>query len=179
MSEFNHGKQTGLNITGNRSNPTSGEYNELIIDRIERQKRNEAKTEENNSKYGSGKYTDQGIIARIYGEYLVDISTLSKSDRTSFEYGYYDAADRQLKVLIRDKKVSDFIKASLDRKTKFQNDEEIGLYIKEVLYQIGYRDSYDKNIEIEKVSEIIKSNNDYFEGYMTGIEEQKISKGRQ
>lgn len=178
MSKTANGKSTGEDRSFNRDYLTSEQYNEMIVDRIVSKHRNEEKIEAKNSKYGSMKYTDEGIIARIYGEYLVDISTLSKPDKISFEYGYYEAANRQLELLIKDKNVSDFIRSSLYRKTKFKKEEEFGLSVKELLYQIGYRDSYDTNPRIEQASEIIKSNNDYFEGYMTGTEEQKLGKGR-
>ena len=73
-------------------------------------------------------------------------------------------------------KYTDFIKKAIKEKTKLKEDESINLNLKQLLFDIGYRDSYDENLYLEKLSDKIKNNEDYFEGYMTGIEEQKGKK---
>ena len=137
------------------------------------------KAEELREKRGNGKYINEGIIARLFGEYLVDISEnskLSKDDITSFVYGYYSIANRQIATMCQTGQFTDFIKKAIKEKTKLKKDGDMGLYIKKILFDIGYRDSYDENLYLEKLSDKIKNNEHYFEGYMTGIEEQKGKK---
>lgn len=147
-----------------------------ICSSVERQ---EERYREQLDKRGNGKYVNEGIMARILGEYLVDISEnskLSKDDMTSFVYGYYSIANRQIYAMCQTGQFTDFIKKAIKEKTKLKEDEDMGLYIKKILFDIGYRDSYDENLYLEKLSDKIKNNEHYFEGYMTGIEEQKGKK---
>ena len=143
------------------------------------EKQREERCKELLEKRGNRKYTNEGIIARLFGEYLVDISEnskLSKDDMTSFVYGYYSIANRQIYAMCQTGQFTDFIKKAIKEKTKLKEDESINLNLKQLLFDIGYRDSYDENLYLEKLSDKIKNNEHYFEGYMTGIEEQKGKK---
>lgn len=152
----------------------------LVIDNIYlSEKQREERCKELLEKRGNGKYINEGIIARVFGEYLVDISEnsdLSKDDITSFVYGYYSIANRQIYAMCEIGQFTDFIKKAIKEKTKLKKDGDMGLYIKKILFDIGYRDSYDENLYLEKLYDKIKNNEHYFEGYMTGIEEQKGKK---
>lgn len=151
----------------------------IIDDICSSAERQEERYREQLDKRGNGKYVNEGIMARILGEYLVDISEnskLSKDDMTSFVYGYYSIANRQIYAMCQTGQFTDFIKKAIKEKTKLKKDGDMGLYIKKILFDIGYRDSYDENLYLEKLSDKIKNNEHYFEGYMTGIEEQKGKK---
>ena len=126
-------------------------------------------------KYGNNKYTKEGIIARIFGEYLLDLSSdkLTKKDLQSFIYGYYEASNRQISLMCTNNIISETIQRAVEELTTSKREEIMSFSIDELLFDIGYRDSKDSTIKKEELNESIRSNQYYSEGYLTGQNEQK------
>lgn len=132
---------------------------------------------ENKEKYGNNKYVKEGMMARIFGEYLLDISLdkLSKADLQSFKYGYYEASNRQISLMCSNNIITDFVQKSIEKLTAAKKEELENLSIDQLLFDIGYHDAKDSNINIDDIDQIIKNNSNYTEGYITGVEETKKS----
>lgn len=142
---------------------------------VSSEKNNEERAKQNKEKYGNNKYSKEGMMARIFGEYLLDVSLdkLTKNDLQSFMYGYYEASNRQISLMCSNNIITDFIKKSIEKLTTAKKEELENLSIDQLLFNIGYRDAKDSNINIDDIDQIIKNNPNYSEGYMTGYEEIK------
>lgn len=139
------------------------------------EKNNKERAIQNAEKYGNSKCTNEGMMARIFGEYLLDISLdkLSKKGLQSFLYGYREAANRQISIMCKDNKISEFILTAARETTKITEEDIEKLSIEKILFNIGYRDAKDKYIDTKDLNENIKNNVYYSEGYLTAIQETK------
>lgn len=149
----------------------------------EEQKRIEEKIkrqQENDEKYGNSKYIYEGMVARIFGENLLDISSteLTKKDLQSFKYGYYEASDRQISLMCSDNKISDFVEKATIKLTHATKEEIANISVKDLLFAIGNRDAKDENVDISKMEECVRKNENYSEGYIAGKEEMNFQKGK-
>lgn len=129
---------------------------------------------------GNNKYIREGMIARIFGEYLIDLSSerLTKNDIQSFIYGYYDTANRQISLMCSEHKLTEHLVKASEALLNANKEKLEDLSVEELLFSIGYRDSKDSQINVNDFEEVIKQNKNYSEGYMSGIEELNSQKGK-
>lgn len=149
--------------SGNRNNPTRKAILYAKTEIIERESRQEKKIKELIETMGNKKYIDDGILARVLGINTVNVSELtSKDDIVSYNYGYY----RTSNTLIIPGLCEGYIPSrvyDILKKKRIQLDRE--LYPEELLKEIGTRDSYDENINIEDLPEHLQTNATYMSGY--------------
>lgn len=118
--------------------------------------------------HGNGKYTEDGILGRVFGINTIPAETeLSKYDLISYNYGYTEIANTIMSILCEGKipeRLTIAIARSIERKTI--DKSLVGeLYPEDLLSDIGRRDSKDENINIEELPQIVKNNSDYLRGY--------------
>lgn len=148
------------------------------VDKFFADKNRTEKAKENYEKRGNGKYSEAGILARLFDIYSMDLSIKdieSKANVTSFMYGYYEAANLQLKLIsngIIPERVHKVLEAS---KAELHFD----LTPDNILYDVGKRDALDEHIILTKLPDEVQSNKFYLEGYKESlIKLQERKKGR-
>lgn len=136
--------------------------------------------QEKQATMGNNKYIREGMIARIFGEYLIDLSSkkYTKNDIQSFIYGYYDTANRQISLMCSEHKLTEHLVKASEALLNANKETLEDLSVEELLFSIGYRDSKDSQINVNDFEEVIKQNKNYSEGYMSGIEELNNKKGK-
>lgn len=118
---------------------------------------------------GNGKYTEDGILGRVFGINTIPAETeLNKYDMISYNYGYYDASNVRIIPILCEGKIPErlnrAIARAIDKKTI--DKSLVGeLYPEELLSDIGRRDAEDGNINIEHLPQIVQTNRDYLRGY--------------
>lgn len=130
--------------------------------RIITKKEQEDRIESRKKLHGNGKYTDIGIIARIFNYYLIEPEILTKEDDIiSFYDGYINYANIQLLVMSLEHKVSEKVIGCLE-KYKLDLGEKT---IEEILYEVGSRDAIDEKIDYNNLPAKLKINEEYIKGY--------------
>ena len=123
---------------------------------------NKRRKEEKRKIHGNGKYTDIGMIARIFNYYLVEPEILTKEDDIiSFYDGYINYANIQLLVMSLENEISEKVIGCLE-KYKLDLGEKT---TEEILYEVGSRDAIDERIDYSNLPEKLKNNKEYIKGY--------------
>ena len=140
-----------------------GHYTERMIqaDNTFNQRR---QTSEN---YGNGRYTNDGTRDRILGKPPVIDNCWLNADKQGYLYGYYNRGNKALKIMATTGDYDGVTPESL--KSTNNNSNEYWKHI-------GIND-VASGVEIEKLPEVIRSNEDYKRGLEIGKLAQKVIKG--
>lgn len=141
--------------------PERKEASLAIFGSIESKAREKANAMKKEMTLGSKKYIEEGILFRILGINILDMSKLNNRDIISYNFGYYEASNILLHILcqgIIPERLSKIIK-----RKKISLDRE--LYPEELLQEIGSRDREDNNIDINNMPELVKNDANYLKGY--------------
>lgn len=119
--------------------------------------REEKKKKENYEKYGQGRFTSEGTIARLKGiPFKMPESLKYEGDKISYHYGYYERGTRLLAILIENKEVkTGNVRIS---------PEEFAF----VLRKIAINDGMNPEIEFTTLPETVRYNDIYATGFMEG-----------
>ena len=134
----------------------------------EAEKRREKLARKNRDKYGSNKDRDQGIDDRINGRQYDDTKYITKDDKQSYRYGYYDAGNMAIFILISSGKYEGRIAKIIP-----EDMEDL----EEKIAKIAENDGMNPEIEFEKLLKAIKDNQTYCEYYNASyLNRNKISR---
>lgn len=169
-------KKNSVNIENSNKkikNQTRQYVGSVIMGQTEAMRKREAKEAAYKEKYGSGRYIEEGILARITEEYLVIPEELSELDFRSFMFGYIDSSNEILKRACfniencRDKKIPDKLMDIIHRKS--QKYKDLRMASEELLYNIGLQDANNKLIAEESLPDKLKENKFYQQGREDGL----------
>ena len=149
----------------------------VILSINEAEEKNKAKADAYKAKYGSGRYIEEGILARITLEYLVNPEELNDLDLRSFMHGYIDSSNDLLQRACfniencANKKTPDKLMDIIKRKSKLYKDLKIAS--EELLYNVGLQDAINELIDEELLPEKIKNNSFYQQGREDGLRKHR------
>ncbi len=96
-------------------------------------------------KRGNGKYIKDGTKDRIFGIPYDDSKCLSKQDKQSYKYGYYDRGNLAISILLSSGKYDIIIPENLE----------------DFISKIAENDGRNSNILFDELPENVKNNSNY------------------
>ena len=127
------------------------------IDAANAEKHREESARENRRKYGSGKYREVGVDDRMNGRIYDDSGYDSQDDRQSYYYGYYEAGNMALSILVNIGKY-DGNKTKIFPKGQEELEERIKL--------IAENDGMNPEINFEKLPQAVRESKTYSNYYV-------------
>ena len=175
MAEYIKGPHTGEHGKGlGKTQRTTRQYvGSVIISQNEAIRKRIKKEIEYKEIYGSGRYIEEGTLARITEEYLVNPEDLNELDFRSFMYGYIDSANDLLKRACfniescSNKKTPDKLMDII--KSKSKKYKNLRMASEELLYNVGLQDANNKLISEEDLPDKVKENPFYQQGREDGL----------
>lgn len=163
---------------------TRKEVSHLEASKVATDKHHAEIAKSNFAKYGTGKLTSEGTVARLSGISYPNLDNITDGDRQSFYYGYYDRGNTNIKILIETGSTSIPLLTDNIMKVYQEINRIFGLNKKEMPYEelddetkyneilrvIGFNDGRNKEIDFEKLSEVIRNCIPYKEGFELGRE---------
>lgn len=133
-------------------------------------------------KYGTGKLTPEGTIARLSGVPYPDLNKVNEGNAKSFYYGYYERGNTNIRILIETGQTSIPILTDNIMKVYQEINKAFGLNKEEMSYEqldektkynetlrvIGFNDGKNPEINFDNLNEVIRNCIPYKEGFELG-----------